>query len=387
MTGRYSRLMCVTLTLLALAGPSEAARRSSLSGNLLIPDQDDVFFFPQLIVKQARMVTFDFGTESDQGSGGFVFGNESITLGAYTHRSDFLGALPNAFLTRGDIDNISDEASLPIGVGPDALNWIDVIAGFGIGETPMGVRFSLGRNNDDPADPTVESDVTAINVIVGMTLERWDSDLSVEGAWASGRELAAMVETETSPYSFGVGFRRHAGDGGDDLEMGWIGMFNWVAGTVDVGSTEVADNQALNLVLGAGPMYHPNDRTTVAMYGTFEWDRQRQEAGTATDTFSRITIPGWNIAGEFDLASWLQFRAGMRSSYVFVTQENEDVGVSDTAKSNQLDFGWTTGLGFTVGGLQIDAFLNPDVITTGTDLLGEGGDGTVFGMVSTTLRF
>lgn len=396
MTGRYSRLLIVPLTLLALVGTSEAARRSSLSGNLLIPDQDDIFFFPQLVTKHNRMVTFDFGTSSSLGSGGLVFGNEDVVLGAFTHRSDFIGALPSAFLTNGDINNIGEGGSLDIfgGLGPEALNWIDVLAGFNVGETPMGVRFSLGRNaTDNGADPAVESDVTALNVIVGVTLDNFDSDAAVEFAYASASDTPAppALESEVSPFGIAFGVRRRAGEPSDDLALGWVGMFNWISGSLDQGGTEIGDGNQFNVVLGAGPIYRPNDRSTVAMYGTFEYDRSQFEAGTETDTETNLTIPGWNIAGEFELASWCQFRAGMRSRYIFVSDETEDTApdpdVSVNAKSNELSFEWTTGLGFNVGGLQIDAFLNPDVITTGTDLLGEGGDGTVFGMVSTTLRF
>jgi hypothetical protein len=392
MTGRYSRLLIVPLTLLALVGTSEAARRSSLSGNLLIPDQDDIFFFPQLVTKHNRMVTFDFGTSSSLGSGGLVFGSEDITLGAFTHRSDFIGSLPSAFLTNGDINNIGEGGSLDIGLGPEALNWIDVLAGFNVGETPMGVRFSLGRNStDDGGTPAVESDVTALNVIVGVTLDRFDSDAAAEFSYASASETAPGVDSETSPFGVAVGVRRRAGEPSDDLALGWLGMFNWVSGTIEDAGVEVGDANQLDVVLGAGPIYRPNDRTTVAMYGTFEYDRTRFEAGTETETGTNLTIPGWNIAGEFELASWCQFRAGMRSRYIFVSDETEDTApdpdTSVNVKSNELSFEWTTGVGFNVGGLQIDAFLNPDVITTGTDLLGEGGDGTVFGMVSTTLRF
>ena len=82
MTGRYVRILFTVLTLLAVASPSFAARRSSLSGNLLIQDQDDIFFFPHLVNAHKRMVTFDFGSNSGIGSGGMVFGNEPNQVAA-----------------------------------------------------------------------------------------------------------------------------------------------------------------------------------------------------------------------------------------------------------------------------------------------------------------
>jgi hypothetical protein len=402
MTGRYVRVLFVTLTVLALAGSSEAARRSSLSGNLLIPDQDDIFFFPQLVTKHARMATFDFGTSDTEGSAGLVFGNESVTLGAFTHRSDFLGALPDAFLQRGDVDNISQEGAIDVfGIGPDALNWIDVLAGFNVGEMPLGVRFSIGRNNNDPPDPmtgAIEADVTAVNAIVGMTFDQFDSDVAIEGAYASARELAAMVETETSPFHFGVGFRRRSGEESDEIGLGWLGLFSWSSGDIDVTTgtmtASAGDLRQIDVVFGAGPTYHPNDRTNVAMYGTFEYQQQRQETpitgGANTLTNTRITIPGWNIAGEFEVASWMQFRAGVRSSFLFLEDRNETSGMTPSdlrTKTNDLDFRWTTGVGMNFGGFQIDGFLDPQVITSGTDLLGETTSGDLFALVSGTYRF
>jgi hypothetical protein len=76
------RVFFTVLLLLAMASPSFAARRSSLSGNLLIQDVDDMFFFPQLVSMHKRMVTFDFGTNDGLGSGGMVFGTETFTFGA-----------------------------------------------------------------------------------------------------------------------------------------------------------------------------------------------------------------------------------------------------------------------------------------------------------------
>src|SRR5215510_8822362 len=116
MTGRYTRVFLTVLLVLVVASPAFAARRSSLSGNLLIQDADDMFFFPQLVAMHKRMVTFDFGTNSGLGSGGMVFGSEQISLGLFAHRSEFLGALDDAYFTRGDIDNINRDGAISLPV-------------------------------------------------------------------------------------------------------------------------------------------------------------------------------------------------------------------------------------------------------------------------------
>lgn len=399
MTGRYIRGLFTVLTLLALASPSFAARRSSLSGNLLIQDQDDIFFFPHLVTAQKRMVTFDFGSSDGIGSGGMVFGSEQITLGAFTHRSDFLGALSDAFFTRGDIDHVGTGVgsfptpggnSVGIGVGPDALNWIDAIIGWQMGETPWGVRFSLGRGNVDPAPDTIDESVTAFNAIVGTRLNRWNADVSVEFTYASATDNAAAGKTESSPFHVGVGVRRTAGEESDALVLGWLGTFGYTSGSLDFtptgGTQSSTDRSSMDLVIGAGPVYKPNDRTNVAMYGTFEYSQQKDESPALTETWTSMVIPGWNIAAEVDLASWLQWRAGMQSKFRFFNNKNEPTpGTATEDKSNILNFGWTTGLGMKVGQLQIDGMLNPTVLTSGTDLL--GNDSELFGLVSGTFRF
>lgn len=403
MTGRYVRVFFTVLALLALASPSFAARRSSLSGNLLIQDQDDIFFFPHLVSAHKRMVTFDFGSNSGIGSGGMVFGNEQITLGAFTHRSDFLGALSDAFFTRGDIDHLGTGIgsfpdpganSIGIGVGPDALNWIDAIVGFQSGEMPWGVRVSVGRGNDDPADPTptttVSQSVTAFNVIVSTHLNQWNTDASVEFAYATAEENDVTGKTESSPLHFAVGARRTAGEESDALTLGWLGTFGYTSGSVDVtpgtGTASSTDRSSIDFVAGLGPVYKPNDRTNVAMYGTFEYSTRKDESPALTETHTNMVIPGWNIACEVELASWLQWRAGMQSKFRFFTDKSEPTpGTAGEDKNNLLDFGWTTGLGMKVGQLQIDGMLNPTVLTSGTDLL--GADSSLFGLVSGTFHF
>lgn len=399
MTGRYVRVFFTVLTLLALASPSFAARRSSLSGNLLIQDQDDIFFFPHLVNAHKRMVTFDFGSSDGIGSGGMVFGNEQITLGAFTHRSDFLGALSDAFFTRGDIDHLGTGIgtfptpggnSIGIGVGPDALNWIDAVVGWEVGENPWGVRLSVGRGNDDPSPDDVDQSVTAFNVILGTRLSQWNTDASVEFAFATAEENVPTGKTESSPFHVGVGLRRTAGEESDALVLGWLGTFGFTSGSVDVtptGGTQAStDRTSIDVVLGAGPVYRPNDRTNVAMYGTFEFNSRKDEDNVATETHTNLVIPGWNIACEVELASWLQWRAGMESKFRFFTDKHEPAtGTSTEDKENLLDFGWTTGVGMKVGQLQIDGMLNPTVLTSGTDLL--GNDSSLFGLVSGTFHF
>jgi hypothetical protein len=394
MRGRKFEVAFAILLILAMASPGSAARHSSLSGNLLIQDADDMFFFPQLVSANKRMVTFDFGTDATLGSGGMVFGTEKLTLGMFAHRSDFLSPLESAFLTRGDIDNINsggtgDLHDFGIGVGPSALNWIDLIAGWQWNENPWGVRLSLGRNNLDPAPDNEQSDVTAFNLVLGSRIESLRADFSAEFAMATASAEAAAGKLETSPWHVGLGVRHMETEESDALTLGWLGMFSYTAGTIDstpVGNpTRSVDGKELMLVAGAGPVYKPNDRTNVAMYGTFRYEWQKSEGAKSTVTNTYLVIPGWNLAAEVEVASWLQIRGGLRSEFAFADEHNETGPVDTHDKSNELNYAWTSGVGIHFGDFTIDAYLDPSVLTTGTDLLGNSDH--VFGMVSTTYRF
>ena len=132
-------------------------------------------------------------------------------------------------------------------------------------------------------------------------------------------------------------------------------------------------------------MYKPNDRTNVAMYGTFRYAWHKYEGDASTVTRSRTVLPGWNLGAEVEVASWLQIRGGLSSEFAFV-DEHREIGATDSHdKSNVLDYGWTSGVGIHFGDFTIDAFLDPSVVTSGTDLLGESD--RVFGMVTTTFQF
>lgn len=399
MHSRYVRLSILCVLMLSLVASSAfAARRSSLGGNLLIPDTDDIFFFPQHVNNYQRHVTFDFGRGSSFGSGGMIFGNESLTIGAFAHRSDFIGAIPNAFFTVGDIATLSDEGSnsfndLLNGVAPsdDVLNWIDVLLGFSNGDTPIGVRFSVGRSEDDDGDDVTHADATSFNVVAGATVN--DVDLSGEFSYATAENNTPTDKSEISPIHFSAAARKTAMDASDDLQLGWLGEFTFVSGSLDetqlpAGPTSKIDLSAFAFVVGAGPVYKPHDRTTVAFYGTVEFQRSKADAGAAEVKEQSLVIPGWHLASEVEIASWLQARAALVSRFVLNSEENPNPGgTPDPLKPSSVDlqFGWHTGIGVNFDNFHIDGYLDPAVITTGTDLFGNSS--TLFGLVTAGMTF
>lgn len=123
------------------ASDARADRRSSLAGNLLMEDADDVYIYPQLTLEHRNLISFDYfaagppltavlgagsSNESGQNSGGLggrdeagaplpsgqssmsggallLFGQETFAFGVSIHREDPFGATPQAFLGVGDL--------------------------------------------------------------------------------------------------------------------------------------------------------------------------------------------------------------------------------------------------------------------------------------------
>ena len=397
MLSRFMRLFVLCLFLLSLASTGFAARRSSLGGNLLIKDTDDIFFYPQRVSEYNRLVTYDFGSSSSSGSGGMIFGNESIVIGAFTHRSDFLGANRGAFFSIGDASHANNgrndlDGAITAGPSSGPFNWIDLVLGWQGGDNPWGARLSVGRAEIDPSGVDNKNDVTSVNVVVGFNVN--DIDLSGEFSIASANTDTPGTpagKTDSSPLGFAVSARKTATEESDDLQLGWLGMFSFLSGGGDVtpaggGTTTTTDLSELSFVFGAGPVYTPHERTSVSMYGTFEYMRTKLESGSVlNETENVYVVPGWHIGAEVELSSWLQARAGVVSRFGIINDKDDAVTPSDESQVSALDFDWHTGVGIVFDDFAIDGYIHPDVITSGTDLLGDSSD--LFGLVTASYSF
>jgi hypothetical protein len=169
-------------------------------------------------------------------------------------------------------------------------------------------------------------------------------------------------------------------------------MFTYGKGGTDETTgmtTAEVDQSELSFVVGLGPVYTPSERTSVAMYGTFEYVRSETDDGATSTNFTSndYVIPGWHVAGEFEVASWLQARVGLESRLQIDTDKTEAPAPATPEEDQdvRLLFRWHSGLGFSLGNFQIDTYLDPSVITSGTDLLGESTD--TFGLVTASYSF
>lgn len=194
-----SRLLMISLaaglaTSVLNIDDAHADRRSSLAGNMLILDQDDVYIYPQLTLEHRNLVSFDYAPGVDIGSvlgasaptgqnpnpdptpqpqpsnnvvangsanggttgllggadensvvplgdnsmnGGalLLFGQEGFAMGIGVHREDHLGATPNAYLGAGDLQLYNNSRRQTWGF-------------FGYGQPLPSSTFSAGPNGD-----------------------------------------------------------------------------------------------------------------------------------------------------------------------------------------------------------------------------------------------
>ena len=133
------RTSIAAFCVLLFTAEASADRRSSFSGNLLIPDADDVFIYPQLAMRYADSISFDIVSPSLEaaparpGAATLILSYaDTWAFGISGHRGDFYGATAHAFTGYGDIalytggdgrvatlNTISEASSLPPGISSE----------------------------------------------------------------------------------------------------------------------------------------------------------------------------------------------------------------------------------------------------------------------------
>lgn len=413
---------------------AHADRRSSLGGNLLIDDTDDVFIFPHRALEHVRLVTFDFGLNPGEntpgaenanglvGNAGLIFGDENAAFGIFTHRNDFLNALPVAFSSFGDVDLLilsQNSGNANPGLYPfdnfggagfqQPLQWIDGVAAFNLGGGELGVRLSVAHARDnsetdnDGAINTTQSVANALNLIVGYGLEAGDLDLDISGELTFGTQRVtddpdgdAKDETTSSSIPTISVLARGRQRLARGVKFGMLGLLDFRGVKVE---SDVADTvsgttaRSLGIELGAGPIYEVTDRFTLATYATLGLRRTAFDPETNSDSSDDertnliLTLPQLRISGEFQVLDWLQLRTGVQYAYFFNINE-EKQGENNVAKTSDTAnaFRWIAGVGIDLrdknavgannktSGLMINATLNHDFLLNGPHFIG-GSEG------------
>jgi hypothetical protein len=396
---RLMKTMAVAgLATVMLSTNANADRRTGMGGNILIEDRDDMFLFPQLVLKYKNMIGFDFGDSKGEGNGVLTWGKGKSAFGVIVNRPD---------------------ASMPIGAGRYGLDYelgqktgmanplasahygaytapatvVDFLYGTKLGNKNLGFRVGLGHGYDevspDGGDSTNDSS-TVLRVGGGLTLPGTSSrgDIAFDLALAFGGDVDGGDDAG-SAMAFGLGidarfFKKMTGK----MDFGYFGSlgFNTLQ-SVNLPSNDdnVGTHTAFNLLGGAGPVFHW-DNSTVAGYGLVGFqmtqedpDSENDDDGDGTTT---VTIPGVRLAFEHELFEWLFVRSGMQYTWAM---EGQSDTAGNAAAQRGGDFGWNAGLGFKVGNFSFDGALSHAWLNSGPDFV--GGDGNLFMQSSATLTW
>lgn len=504
MTTHLSRLLAFSVagvtTLAAFSPDAFADRRSSLAGNILIHDQDDVYMYPQLTLEHRNLVSFDYfpgaslnsvlstgatnvsgqgggatnntssnnfptnnvspsalgprsedaasvpnGPSSMGGSGLLLFGQDGFAFGIATHREEWYGTSPGSFLGVGDLQLYGNHrqqawsffgyngpvpggttipSATPTGNGAGStagnaggvflqpLQLVDLLMGFGVGETSsFGLRLSAGQNTfrEERLGNMVEDvetwNTTVIDLLVGFSMRGdFDLDLGAEFGLAFFSNRYNTNETEpnyidsaTLAPSFSL-TARGSSSLQESVKLGFLGILhvNTASFNDEFGATAATtpDSQqfgSTNVFLegGAGPVYELPDKTTIAAYGTVGFGSSSYKDDNRSFSTTGLLLPGFKVSLEHWVLKYLAFRTGMSSRYYFTFGSrsfDSDATPNVSTTSTFYEFLWSVGVGLALGNFELNGTFQTPFVTGGPDFIGGTAPG-LFGLLNASYKF
>lgn len=410
MFNQLSRALVALLAFAFVASVAHADRRTSLGGNMLIGDRDDVFVYPQLMVKKKynRTLSMDFGADAGVGNALLIAGpNKKSAIGVALHRSDSILALGggsyNGSPEFGMTGNNIAPALYQDGSVTTPLNIADLMYAMKMGKNKLGFRLGLvGQGNSETADGDHVSgeSVFGLRLSAGYSMGK-KGDFVFDFSMLNGSKTAGKdtdVVGDASFMNVHVGGRYFLSQK-KGFKLGTLFDINYASlGNTNypqMGDDTASSNNIFGLQAGFGPVYKGkvNEKAyTVAFHAHFGFRTVSEEPNDQVDddeaSSSNIMFPGFNMAMEYQVLSWLAFRSGANYSYVIsdsrTTTPGGDEAVAST--SGEAGFGWNAGLGFLMDGFRIDGTLSHGVLTGGPQFLGGNADG-LFGLIAATGKF
>jgi hypothetical protein len=374
-TWRAILLLSLTLVLVSTAMDAQAARRSSLAGNQFINDADDMFAFPQLIMKYKNRVIVDMEPgDGEDGNGSVVFG-DNMVWNFNTGRSDFLNNTASWAWGGADRYPMGLANGIPGtgGSNGNAIEWWDLGMATHLGETPFGfnISWATDKNEINPptGDPTQDNSTNMLSFQLGATFGT--VDLAGEVGFGSYKdELVGLDPSDQNDYSFFNFALLARGDLEDVGGLDW----RWIAAFAS-GSTEPKMTDAVKLSSSGfrgsfGPVWGTPGEWEVAAYMNFDYvtDDYDKFPGDKKDTDKYMSFPGYNMAMEYYLNSWLVARGGIMSHNATdtYTEETPTPGTGETEyKDRHYDFFWTLGFGVDKGNWGLDLALDEEDVHSG----------------------
>ncbi|QDG50358.1 hypothetical protein FIV42_06310 [Persicimonas caeni] len=395
--------VAAAVVVLSLVGvqDAEAARRDSLSGNLLIEDRDDVFIWPQLTVNNTNLVGFDYGPAANAGNAYLFWGSDTAAMGVAVHRGDLLGN--EIFPYGGSASGNPGLAALGDTTGPLASQLgvnsgtvVDLFAGFDVGGGLAGGRLALGRGaqSTTPADPDADETSASETFVLLQGGYSMTGPMTIDTALSIAFSTGGQDVGDDTPLegtAFGVGLKaRGYADLGQPFELGFLGdvAYNSVSiDTTPIGGDETTTSGQSNFIIqgGAGPVWEvggEDNGTVIAGYGVLSYASASSDADVDDDDVpasgtSQAILPGFNIASDIELTDWLYFRSGAQYLWVVDGTSQEVPGEdndNETSASGPGGFGWNAGIGIEAGNFRFDGSFSNNFLTQGPNFIG-GGSG------------
>ncbi len=378
-TWRAIMLLTLTLVLVSTAMDAQAARRSSLAGNQFINDADDMFAFPQLMMKYKNRLIIDMAPSGgDEGNGSIIFG-DNVVWNFNTGRGNYLNN--TAYWAGGGSDRYSGFSSFFMNGTPgsngsegSSLEWWDLGVAFNLGDMPWGVNVSWATDKDKVSpptgDPTTDNSSNMLSFQVGTTL----GSIELAGEVGFGSYTDDLVGLDPSDQNDWTFFNFSLLARGDIEDFGGLD-WRWIAAYSN-GSNEPKVTDAVKLSTSGfrgslGPVWGTPGEWEVAAYLNFNYlsnDDPDFVNPETKDSTSFTGFPAYNFAMEYYLNTWLVARGGVMSQNAFWTDTNENAGdpiTEDKEDYRENFFMWTLGLGVDKGNWGLDIALEEDDVHSG----------------------
>ena len=393
------RVIALAALTMALASTAQADRRTGMYGNLLITDQDDLWFFPQDVLTYRNRISLDYGAGSGAGNGLFTMGDESSAFGLAIHRGDV--TIPGAAYFDGPSGAAIPGAALANPASPitpggmftrvSPSTMVDLMYAMDSG---LGMRLAFGPASDkDVADSeTGDSEFYLLGTVgygTGVRGEDGRYDFSGSVLFDAAGSVNGGEDTRSAAVFALSGLFRGFMPMDETMDMGLLGAVGLSNSSVsfdDSDPTVVSSLTTFGVTGGVGPSFRFGD-ASVAAYGTvalnvtaLEPNDQvdNDEIGTAT-----IVIPGVNVAVEVPLNDWFYVRSG--ADYRWQSFAAADTDGNGNANASTL-FGWNAGVGVTKNGWSFDGALSHGFVTGGPNFI-SGAAGNLFLMANMTYDF
>ncbi len=380
---------------------AEGARKASMAENRLILDKNDVYLFPQLGVEYTNLVSFEYGFEQDEGSGLFLFGDESRAIGAGIHRGDVAG--PRQYFGHdphlgnlGPVDDVlsqqldmtnqllepGDQIVAPGLFEPSIIG--DLFGSIDVGNGLLGARVALGHGAAITRTDG-EEDSADTQTFLGSTLGysyrgdlRFDSSLNLQYSRGGIAEDTDLLDA--SFFLGGLSARLYS-EIAEDVDLGALAdlYYSSTNFTQFEPDGEDVNQRTANLseaaaFVGVGPVY-TIEQTTISAYAVLGYARRSADPDIDEEDYrsvaSNTMIPGLNLAADIELLEWLYFRSGMQYNYGVesgsVETEEED---APGASFRSAEFGWRAGMGLEVNNFTLDGTFQSGFLTNGPSFLG-----------------